>query len=208
MNDTKIRLSLKEMELVSNADWILTKNEILKKAKHLLETVLEEQLKVIPFFKNLPAEIIKPSPKISKGENYKGLPYLVLDYPRLFNNENIFAIRTMFWWGNFFSATFQLSGQYKKNYELALSSSWSPLRDFYCCINDDPWEHHFEKDNYVAIGELSEPAFKKIVAERSFIKIARQHSLHEWDDAVKKLTTDFKIFLKVLDIHSPFTTAD
>ncbi len=209
MNEAKIRLSAKEMELATNADWILTKNEILKKAKHVLEAVMEEQLKIIPFFKNLPAEIVNSSPKISRGENYKGLPYLVLDHPRYFANENVFAIRTIFWWGNFFSTTLHLSGQYKKRYELALSSSWSSLKEnFYCCINDDPWEHHFEKDNYVAVSELNEMAFKKIIDERSFIKFARKHSLREWDNAVKNLTADFKLLLKIMEIHSPFTIAD
>lgn len=209
MDATKIRLSAKEAELVLNADWILTKNEILKKGKHLLEAVMEDQLKIIPFFKFLPAEIIRPSPKISKGENYKGLPYLILDHPRYFDNKNIFAIRTMLWWGNFFSTTLHLSGKYKRSYEPALSSSWSSLKEnYYCCINDDPWEHHFEKDNYVAIEEISEATFKKIIAERSFIKLARKHSLHEWDNAIQKLTTDFKIFLKTLDILSEFTIED
>ena len=33
MNTAKIRLSPKEMELVRNADWILTKNHIIQKAK-------------------------------------------------------------------------------------------------------------------------------------------------------------------------------
>ncbi len=36
MSEAKIRLSQKEMELVINADLILTKNAILEKVKHLL----------------------------------------------------------------------------------------------------------------------------------------------------------------------------
>ena len=41
----------------------------------------------------LPAEMLFHSPKISKGENYKGLPYVMLDYPRCFGKTDIFAIR-------------------------------------------------------------------------------------------------------------------
>ena len=42
------------------------------------------------------------SGKISRGENYRGLPYLILDYPAYFSQKDIFAFRTMFWWGHFF----------------------------------------------------------------------------------------------------------
>ena len=84
MDATKIRLSAKEAELIANADWILTKNEILKKVKHLLEELMKEQQKHIRSCHGLPAEILVPPPKISKGENYRGLPYLVLDHPRYF----------------------------------------------------------------------------------------------------------------------------
>ena len=67
---------------------------------------------------------LNSSPKISKGENYKGLPWLVLDYPRYFNKEDIFAIRTLFWWGNFFSITLHISGKYKMRYEKKIIDSF------------------------------------------------------------------------------------
>jgi len=36
------------------------------------------------------------APKISKGENYEGLPWVILDFPRYFDKENVFAIRCFF----------------------------------------------------------------------------------------------------------------
>ena len=65
---------------------------------------------------NLPEEVLIQSPKISRGENYNGLPYVMLDYPRCFGKEDVFAMRTMFWWGNFFSITWHLKGKYSKEY--------------------------------------------------------------------------------------------
>ena len=98
MNPAKIRLSPNEMELVTNADWILTKNGIMRKAWHLLEGLQEYQKNLVSTYqKELPSEALRIPAKISKGENYRGLPYLVLDYPRFFEKENAFAIRTMFW---------------------------------------------------------------------------------------------------------------
>jgi hypothetical protein len=199
MNEAKIRLSEKEAELVLNADWILTKNEILKKVKHLLEALMEEQQKITRLSKHLPAEVTAIPAKISKGENYKGLPYLVLDHPRHFDKENIFAIRTLFWWGNFFSITLHLSGQYKEKYEQVISSSYAILKEeeIYCCVNDEQWEHHFEKENYILMNDLQDAEFRKILSARSFIKLSKRISLEEWENAPQKLLNDFRLFIEL-----------
>ena len=92
-DQTKIQLSTYEMELINNAEVILTKNAIMQKARLLLENLQQLQQEHIQSHrKKFPAEIFIPSPKISKGENYKGLPYLVLDHPRYFDKENILLI--------------------------------------------------------------------------------------------------------------------
>src|SRR5262245_60824558 len=106
---TKIHLLPAEMELVSSPEIILTKNAILQKIKLFFEGLQVKQSEILKDYSaQLPEDILKISPKISKGENYKGLPWLVLDNPRFFQHKNIFAIRTMFWWGNFFSITLHL----------------------------------------------------------------------------------------------------
>jgi hypothetical protein len=201
MDAAKISLSAKELQLVTNADWILTKNHITEKVKELLALLLQQQQTLLK--KNafpLPKETAKSSPKISKGENYKGLPYLVLDYPRYFDKENIFAIRTLFWWGNFFSCTLHLSGRYKKDAAPKIISSRSVLlkNDFFICVSDDPWEHHFENDNYAGINKISKKDFEKIIREKSFIKLAQKIPLTQWDDAEKILLDSFKKILTLL----------
>ncbi len=35
----------------------------------------------------------------------------MLDYPRAFGRDSIFACRTFFWWGRFFSLTLHLAGR-------------------------------------------------------------------------------------------------
>ena len=111
MEQTKIQLLPAEMELVSSPGIILTKNAILQKIKSFFEEIQVKQMDILKDYSTgLPAEVVKISPKISRGENYKGLPWLVLDNPRYFQHNNIFAIRTMFWWGNFFSITLHRLG--------------------------------------------------------------------------------------------------
>jgi len=200
-NETKIQLSTFEMDLLRNSEWILTKNQIIKKVQRLLEEVQEN---IWPHAKgssiHLPREVITISPKISKGENYKGLPWLMLDYPRFFEKEKVFAIRTMFWWGNFFSITLHMAGSYKKQDEEKCILAYPVFRDndFFICINKEQWEHHFDPSNYALVKNLSQMEWKKIISENSFIKIANKHPLHHWNDAVNKLAVDFKVLTDVI----------
>ena len=112
---TKIHLSADELQLVQNAQLLLTKNTIIEKVYALFgELASELQQSSIYATRNLPAELLTLGPKISRGEKYKGLPYVMLDYPRCFGKEDIFAVRTFFWWGNFFSVTLHLKGKYQQ----------------------------------------------------------------------------------------------
>lgn len=205
MNKAKIRLSKKEQQLVQNADFILTKNQIIQKAKRLLEQLQEdftEYLKTEDF--NLPQAVRSSVPKISRGENYLGLPFLILDYPRCFSKESIpprdantFAIRTMFWWGNFFSITLHLSGTFKKSVEQTIIHFHSLLQKekFFISVNDDEWEHHFEKNNFARIDTLSKISFVKTIKKNNFLKIAYNIPLKKWDETAEKLFHHFKMLI-------------
>src|SRR5438270_12291819 len=107
----KIQLSPAEQKLITNAEILLTKNRVLEKMWLLLEGVQNAMQRRASTFSN--PHIFQTPPKVSRGENYLGLPYLVLDYPRIFQQSDVFAIRSFFWWGNFFSSTLQLSGHFK-----------------------------------------------------------------------------------------------
>jgi len=201
MNPAKIRLSPKEMDLVTNADWILTKNDIILKTRLLLEELSAEQEEAVkPYRLKLPGEILSQRPKITKGENYKGLPYLVLDYPRYFEKENVVAIRTMFWWGHFFSITLHLSGQYKSRFEDRFINNYELLKkkDLYYCVNEDPWQHHFEKDNYQPVRGYPESKFSERVKSGDFLKLSYKLPLTEWNEAPVILLDNFCFLLTLL----------
>jgi hypothetical protein len=91
MADTNVKLSAQELGLVTNRDWLLMKRDILEKAASLLASVQDRmdahtRLQTALRSYALPATM----PKISKGENYRGFPYLVLDHPR------VLAVRMFF----------------------------------------------------------------------------------------------------------------
>ena len=201
MSKAKIRLSQKETELVTDAAFILTKNAVLEKVKYLLLDLQEKQKGFLQhqqlFFADDWANL---SPKISKGENYKGLPYLILDFPRIFDNSAIFALRTMFWWGNFFSITLHLSGGYKKTFEEKIIVSHPILaeKDFFYCVNDDQWQHDFETGNYLPLSQSKKSDFENKIREKPFIKLAAKIFIHQWDDATDILFNHFKLIIEML----------
>lgn len=198
-HDPKITLSDEELQLVKNTGWILTKHVITGKVYELLGD-LSQKYKELMGKELLPLEILQSTPKISKGENYLQLPYVLLDYPRCYTAKNIFAIRTMFWWGNFFSITLQLSGDYKTMFEQQLLIKKEKLQQekFYVCISGDGWQHHFEKTNYCPIEELGQKEFEELIHQKTFIKLAIKFPLEQWSQMPEALEKSFFEILKLL----------
>jgi hypothetical protein len=101
----------------------------------------------------------------------------------------------MFWWGHFFSSTLQLSGNLKTKYIPAIEASYDLLaeKEYYIGINTDPWQHHFEDNNYVSVSSLSENAFKAILNEQEHIKIAAKLPLMEWQYAASFMINSWNL---------------
>ncbi len=194
MNATKIKLSATELDLVTNADFILTKNSIICKVVDTF-SVIANNMKEIAAIHYLPNCIYNTTPKISKGENYLGLPWVMLDYPRIFNTHDTFAIRTFFWWGNCISITLQLSGKYQQQFQqtifqkLALANT-----DWQLCCNKDAWQHHFEASNYKPFNNFSLAELNSLC----FIKLAKKIPLDEWDNMEIFLKANFEQVIQLL----------
>jgi hypothetical protein len=198
---SKLMLSAEELQLVGNAGWILTKRAIIDKVNFLfggLAAAMKDQ--VLAKNEYLPAAVIASTAKIAKGESYLHLPYVILDYPRCFDKENIFAVRTMFWWGNFFSCTLHLSGVYKTLFAQALQNNISTLQqnNFYICINEDEWQHHFDADNYVPANTLTAQKAVSIILQQHFIKVSAKFSFQQWNEMEELLENCFSTVLQLL----------
>ena len=183
MSPAKVTLSPKELELVNDPGWILTKNAIIEKVYGLfggLSEVYRDALEKNILMAKQGAGF--RSPKIAKGEQYEGLPWVMLDHPRCFDGENIFAIRSFFWWGNFCSINLLLSGSYRETYAASVEDYFSAgiqqRRNWFICVKDDPWQHHFREDNYRPVNEWGDKSFTGL----PFIKLAKKTSLQDWNN--------------------------
>lgn len=197
MSVAKIHLSEEELRLAQNADVLLTKNRIIQKAYDLFG-ILSEELKSSQGF---PSEAVQYPPKISKGENYLGLPWVILDYPRLFSRDEVFAIRTMFWWGNFISVTLQLKGKFTSIYGMKILHHHQMLSDhnFYLCIENDEWRHEFRSDNYIPFRDANLAEAEKHLVQKSFCKIAARIPVGEWNNAYSRIMAIYSIIVGVIE---------
>jgi hypothetical protein len=199
VNRAKIQFSDAEQRLMRDPGVILTKNKVISGIVQLfagLQHSLEDQAKdhktLAPYLRN--------SAKISKGENYLGLPYVILDHPRYFDGKNVFAVRTMFWWGNFFSMTLHLSGEEKNKFQPKIEKAKQKLSEMNAFIgsNEDPWQHHFEKENYIAVSALSEQNFLSHCWQHEHLKIAVKWPLEEIAGIENKLEKCWNSLIEII----------
>ena len=198
MNPAKIHLSQEELELVQNPEWLLTKNRIIRKVYDMFGLLIDDIKTLSHNYPVFFPEIFAVSPKISKGENYLGLPYVMLDYPRCFGMVDTCAIRTMFWWGNFFSVTLHLKGKYKSALLPSLQKNFNVLADhnFFISINEDEWRHDFLLDNYAPILKGEATTLSGNLGEREFCKVAAKVGLHDWKDIPGQLVGFYEVLFK------------
>jgi hypothetical protein len=203
MSQTKVMLSPTELELVNNSDWILTKNAVIGKVYTLfgdLSEVYQTELAKKSFL--TAGQPGFRSPKIARGEQYQGLPWVMLDYPRQFSTNDTFAIRSFFWWGNFCSITLQLSGIFCERYADAIQQYFDTnpelRKNWYIGKGDDAWQHHFEEDNYQPLEEYTHKNFATI----PFIKLAKKISLQDWNLLPDFFENNFRKIIEMLAINN------
>ncbi len=178
-----IQLQDHELRYLRDTDFLSTKLRIMKSLQGLLEQTQQKLLQQKGLLL-LPASVWETPPKVSRGENYEGLPYLVLDYPRIFKQEAIFAYRTMFWWGHGFSCTLHLEGSYWRTFKprllprLGMSEA---ANNWWICVNNTPWEYHYRPDNYLPLPEyLQQPAALDKLAKMPFMKLSCRIPLEDY----------------------------
>ena len=185
---------------MQETEWILRKQKIINQVSSLLSERIERIKNcVLSHTKIAYPEILSSLPKVSKGENYQSLPYVILDYPSVFSKKDVFALRTMFWWGHFFSVTLQISGLYLDKWGSCLCQNLKHSGSaYFICVNENAWHHHFEKENYRPVSQISEQDLD-IIFNKPFIKIAQKFPLNKWNEMPHLLDEAYLQILKLLE---------
>lgn len=188
-----------EVDVLANKDFLLLKSSVSEKVTAYLadiERALHQEIKASDF--PFPKGTFLRAGKISKGENYRLLPYFILDYPRLFSNKQVFAFRSMVWWGNHFSCTLHLSGPILDDFRSALLQNLPKNPDLYFCVNSQPWEYHYGRENYRQIKDLTTENIVHQLEQNHFVKISNFIAVSEWDRFKSFTLKSFARFLQCL----------
>ncbi|MDR3716500.1 MAG: hypothetical protein P4L51_27145 [Puia sp.] len=198
-----------EWALVKDPGLIFMKNAIIGKAVALFAGLTAEmtarwelQRWPPPLTEWVPA-IGRMGPKISRGENYQGLPWVVMDHPRLFGKTDVFAVRTLFWWGHYFSVTLHLKGVYKERWLTVIQGNIPLLAGagYHVCISQDEWRHELAADNYCPLTGTSPEKIAAICEEAAFLKFSAVVPLAEWNVAHEQILRLYEVLLQSLTTH-------
>jgi hypothetical protein len=162
-----------DLEIISSQDYIIRKNALIQSVN---DTLLDLERRVSSTeIQNIIPEVLKDRRgKISKGENYHGMPWMVLDAPALFENRSILAFRHIFIWGHPFSFNLHVSGMFmdyldmSKQNELK-SRNWSFL------IGEDAFINHFDPELFKPMSEFS----PTIINKQGYLRLNKMIPLKE-----------------------------
>lgn len=201
MQNSTYKFTQDELETMSNKEFFFIKHCITDKIILFMEQTRENYRNVI---KNLTIDFPQGTDftdgKISKGENYELLPYLILDYPRLFTPKNTLAIRTMFWWGEGLNITFLLGGDILQKLKNSIKDVVLKFKgdNVFFCIHHSSWQYHFRKDNYLLISETSPEIINTQIDMNNFIKITQRFNIQDYEIWAEKSMAFFKIVCNFL----------
>jgi len=200
LNAAKIQFSKEELLLLQNAQIILTKNDIMQKVVAMFsDLALDMQQQVKSWQPHLPEVLVASEPRISRGEQYRRLPWVMLDYPRIFGKTDICAFRCFFWWGNDISITLHLRGIFAETWMAPLENAIAEnrLTGFALSISEDEWLHHEEAGTHLALPLLAGDNRKNHLRGRSFIKLRKGFPVHQLQQSPELLLEAFRSLLQV-----------
>jgi hypothetical protein len=192
-----VRFSGEEMRLAADPAWILTKNSVIRKVLEFFGELSGEWRALLPP-QEPRSKAAEWDPKISRGEQYKGLPWVMLDYPRVFGKEDIFAIRTMFWWGHGFSVTLHVKGEWLRRWMPVILAKKNELEaaGFSPGEGDDEWEHEHKPGAWASLGGASVGGD---IDGRPFLKLTAHCGL----DRSAELPAKFSVLVRILIAAQP-----
>ena len=178
--NTKIIPTNAELNIASDTNFFDVKRELTAKIVLTLEQYGEQLLEeiIIPVFQKAGTQ--RAGLKVSKGENFKGYPYIVLDCPRLYSTDTEVICRTIFRWGHGWSLHFTVQGKTFTRVNHSLPDFSASLnRDWLLYTGDNIWEQDVDSVFFVPMFSMSEAAFSQTIKRQVFCKIATQINLSD-----------------------------
>ena len=165
-----------ELSVIQNTRFFHIKAAVTPKVQNILQQLRglyqEEFSRADPL---MPDGVNTQSGQFVKGEYLLDFPYLYLDFPKLFTQQEKFSFRTLFWWGHYWIFAWILEGRYLDRYKKNILDGYERLSDqgLFLLMTDSPWEWRKEKDFVLEIRKDNRKEVADFLETRPFLKIHR-----------------------------------
>ncbi len=140
---------------LNDADWFPRKREMMDRLAGGLES-LRIAMASDPWIAAIawPAGTDCSIGKLSRGENYQGQPWMLLDFPRKMSKEGISGFRTLFLWGHGITCILHLGGNGLDPFRSVLAqkgSLWMASTRLSVKVDPgtgNPWEYRLEQPDW------------------------------------------------------------
>ncbi len=195
MPQSKLVLSKKEIQLLNDKSIWKTRQTLSHKLSEVLADIESEAKKKYEQRFTAWSGMYSWQSKISRGENYEGCPYLILDAPNSFSKDEILAVRSMIWYGHYASCFLLMSGA---AFQKFLSTDFNKKllqykSEMYICIHNTPWNHQFIKDNMLPLSD-----FDKSMSDLPFLKLGLKKEISDIDGLHPFLISAYGIYFGLI----------
>ncbi len=173
MRKSTIKLTKKEFDFITSKDYPIIKRKIIQNfQQHFNE--LGDLYKQKLAFKNkkLISEFKNTNFKITRGDNYQSLPYVVLDYPQIKGNDFTILCRTMFWWGKYISLNVFIKTDEFDIKKIADSLKHTSLKKIKLYDGKDKWQQNLSDKHFVKLRKLSAEGLCTIMQNQQYVKLS------------------------------------
>lgn len=190
MRKSTNKLTKPELNFAKSTVYPVTKQKIMQKAGVLFQEL----------GKNLGQHLNDLMPeksttyKITRGENYKMMPYVVLDYPQLSGEQFPVVCRTLFWWGHYFSCSLLI----RKDL-IDINATASALMGFKKCkiwIGTNLWEHDLKSGEYAKVSNMSHAQIVSMLENQPYVKLSTKIPLSKFEFVPTKATEIYSEWLR------------
>ena len=199
--DTNLSLNDDDLRFLSDREIFLKKRQL---SDHIIDILGDIEAHIqqtaVDYVHKIPESAFQKRGKISRGENYLGFPWFILDHPATFQKDQLFAFRTLVWWGNYFSVTFHISGFVydKMDVREFIFQLRKTFPELLVCSNENQWEHFLERPNFVPAEEFLQEIKLTHDRRQTFLKTAIKIPFEESETLKSKVL----LFVRtVLDLY-------
>lgn len=180
MRKSTINLTKKELLLAEDTNYLLSKQKLMGKLGDSLQQLADGWIE-----KHADLLVVSAShgrsKKLSKGENYRGLPYLVMDIPQISGPDFDLLFRVVFWWGHGLTLNLYLNTKIIEKIGVMGQTKTLIQTD-----NRFMWENDLTHKSFSKVKHLTETEWTSVLQQAGHIRLCKKVKLADYGKLEEK----------------------